>query len=372
MSRPGRRVPISRRCVPLLVVPVIALVLVWSGVAGAAPMIRRPVPAAPAPAPEALGAPRVPVSVTRSAAFVVTGTVTASSPATGTISVIWYHYENGAWPARRSSPATLSAPGTYRAPASFLATGLWQARAVWTRAGREAVRSPLSLGSWARPTADAIVWNDDGVLTLPERMSSRLDSRQIIVVTGPSLGSTSGTLRLFAYRNGDWVQQLAVSARFGSNGLTDGATRVAGNRTTPTGIWRTPGYAFGTGSAPLAGTHLGWRRIGPDSWWSSERDSTYNCWVESASHIDGEHLADYPVQYEMAMSSGFNAPPNQTVFGRGTAIFIHCFGPGLTAGCVSIARTDMGRLLIALDPKAGLACAIGTEQAGAATAIYSY
>lgn len=171
-----------------------------------------------------------------------------------------------------------------------------------------------------------------------------------------------------------------------------------GDGRTPIGTYPLE-LAFGLAGNP--GTALPWRDIGPDSYWSGEPDS-YNTWVESTSenktfpavqtvdhleqkrpisspavqemdHLEqqkvaGEHLADYPVQYKYAAAIGYNtAAP---VFGAGSAIFLHCFGPrkGIsrllhlpawlrgffrcsdiaTAGCISVPESVMLRLLRAL------------------------
>jgi len=222
----------------------------------------------------------------------------------------------------------------------------------------------------ARP--DEPVWNRDGVTTLPELMASRGASRQLLVVTGARLGSRDGVLRLFDYRDGDWVEALAGSARLGRRGLFDGLRRHEGSLTTPTGIWRLPGYVFGTHRRPPSGVEMVYRHITRRSWWSSARDATYNTWVETGRYIYGEHLADYPVEYELAVSNGYNAPPNSRIAGRGAGIFVHVFGRGYTASCVSVARGDMIRLLRRLDPAARPACAVGTLLTGTRTSIYAY
>ena len=175
-----------------------------------------------------------------------------------------------------------------------------------------------------------------------------------------------------------------------------------GDGRTPIGTYPLE-LAFGLAGNP--GTALPWRDIGPDSYWSGEPDS-YNTWVEclseskvfqvsqSLDHLEqkrpisspavqemdhleqqkvaGEHLADYPLQYKYAAAIGYNtAAP---VFGAGSAIFLHCFGPrkgisrmlhlsawlrGLfrcsdiaTAGCISVPEAVMVRLLRALRPGA--------------------
>ena len=39
--------------------------------------------------------------------------------------------------------------------------------------------------------------------------------------------------------------------------------------------------------------------------------------------MDGEHLINYTRTYEYALSTGYNAKPNTSVYGRGTGIFLH-------------------------------------------------
>jgi L,D-peptidoglycan transpeptidase YkuD (ErfK/YbiS/YcfS/YnhG family) len=95
--------------------------------------------------------------------------------------------------------------------------------------------------------------------------------------------------------------------------------------------------------------------------------------VESSRAVYGEHLIDYSTAYEWALSSGYNSPPNQRVFGRGTAIFLHCFrGSYLTAGCISVSASDMVRVFRRLDPAKRRAFAIGTNRTGTSTSIYAY
>ena len=215
--------------------------------------------------------------------------------------------------------------------------------------------------------------------TTPERMARLLPgSRQVIVITGQQIGSRSGKLKVYDNNDGRWVEVMSVPANFGANGLVNGASRTAGHVQTPTGIWRIGGFLFGQHSIPPAGTTMPYRRIGQDSWWSCEANSTYNTWVTSQSTVSGEHLADDPVQYEYAFNTGFNSLPNQRVIGRGTAIFIHCSEPPgnslgkYTHGCVAIDPSAMRRLFVTLDPARNPTCAIGTLQKGSATSIWAY
>ena len=203
-------------------------------------------------------------------------------------------------------------------------------------------------------------------------------STQIIVVTGAKLGSNTGTVRVFNNDGGRWVEKLKTSTRMGTNGLTNGATRHEGSRQTPTGIWKIGSFVFGKAAHPPVGTLMPYRQITDDSWWSGEHNSTYNTWVESSHHVDGEHLLDAAsLQYEFALDSAYNEPPNQRVIGRGTAIFLHVLDPpsyhnGFSAGCVGIPRADMIRVFKLIDPKRNPSFAIGTLVKGTPTSIYSY
>ena len=325
-----------------------------------------------------LGAPALPRTVGRTSPFAVSGTFTPRHPAGGgLVTVGCYRLVSGVWTLRLTAAAAVadstSGPGSvYHVAVKLPSAGTWRLRASHQDEAHAESWSPWSARLTVSRHSDAPIWNRDCVATVPERMASRLDARQLVVVTGAALGSRAGHLRVFRYHDGDWLRTMSVPARLGTNGLTDGRTRRAGTRTTPTGIWRLPGFAFGTHARGPRGLRLAWRHIGRRSWWSAEHDATYNTWVQTSRRIIGEHLADYPGPYEFAISSGFNARPNRCVYGRGTAIFLHVIHPGYSAGCVMLARADMLRLLRLLDPRARSACAIGTLQAGTQTSIRAY
>jgi L,D-peptidoglycan transpeptidase YkuD (ErfK/YbiS/YcfS/YnhG family) len=201
-------------------------------------------------------------------------------------------------------------------------------------------------------------------------------SKQIIVVTGPKLGSTHGKVRIYNLAGGKWKQVLSAPARFGTNGLIEGTKRRQGTRTTPTGIWWPGTWVWGWHKSPPPRTLMPYRQTTKKVWWSAENNSTYNTWVVSSHRIDGEHLVDVRIQYEYALSSGYNAPPNKVVRGRGTAIFLHVFDPpdyhnGLSAGCIGISRANMIKVFQIMDPARKPCFAIGTESTGAGS-IRSY
>jgi L,D-peptidoglycan transpeptidase YkuD (ErfK/YbiS/YcfS/YnhG family) len=200
-------------------------------------------------------------------------------------------------------------------------------------------------------------------------------SKQLIVATGPKLGSTHGSVRIFNLTGGAWKQVLSAPARFGTYGLIDGTKRKQGSRTTPTGIWWPGTWVWGWHKSAPSGTLMPYRPTNQNVWWSDEA-KTYNQWVVSSRRVNGEHLVDVRTQYEYALSSGYNAPPNQVVRGRGTAIFLHIFDPpdyhnGLSAGCVAISRADMIRVFRTMNPALKPCFAVGTEAAGSGS-IASY
>ncbi|MBI5232535.1 MAG: L,D-transpeptidase family protein [Coriobacteriales bacterium] len=213
--------------------------------------------------------------------------------------------------------------------------------------------------------------------TTPERMAKiPSGAKQIVVITGKKLGSNTGRLALYNKKGSRWVEAMNVEANFGKNGLVDGTKRRTGNLETPTGIWRMGSFVFGLHSKAPSGTKMRYKAITSRSHWSSAHDSTHNTWVEGDA--PGERLADADPQYEFAFNTGYNSPPNRVVYGRGTAIFVHCFEPPgnslgkFTHGCIAIDRKNMIRLFRMLDEDKNPVCAIGTLKRGSSTSIWAY
>ncbi|WP_217170704.1 L,D-transpeptidase [Streptomyces sp. AC512_CC834] len=213
---------------------------------------------------------------------------------------------------------------------------------------------------------------------LPERMADTGGGGQLITALAPDTGSTTGTVTWWDHvgegeaGGGDrWVRAGSAPARFGSGGLTAGTTRVQGTSTTPTGLYDLP-YAFGIEAAPR-GTAYRYRPVRQDSWWCQDNASrSYNRWTEprpaDCRATEAEHLITYPAQYAHALVVGFNY--HRPVRGRGAGIFLHVNGRGATAGCVSVPKDAMRRILRWAKPKERPHIAIGTS--AGATAITRY
>uniref|UniRef100_A0AAU2K153 L,D-transpeptidase family protein n=1 Tax=Streptomyces sp. NBC_00049 TaxID=2903617 RepID=A0AAU2K153_9ACTN len=210
-----------------------------------------------------------------------------------------------------------------------------------------------------------------GPAPLPARLADTGGGSQLITAVAPAAGSTTGELVWWNRRAGRWHRAGSAPARFGANGLTEGATRTQGTDTTPTGLFDLP-YAFGIRRAP-GGTDYPYRRVTDRSWWCQDNASAdYNRWGEplpaDCAPGEAEHLVTYEKQYAHALLIGFNY--DRPVHGRGAGIFLHVNGKGATAGCVSVPEWTMRRILRWADPARHPHIAIGTESGALAVTRY--
>ena len=196
-----------------------------------------------------------------------------------------------------------------------------------------------TLGSYSEAGRE-VLYSDPVLYALKNTKTAKLTSQIMLV--------NDHTLSLWNYAGGTWQKVKECYCGYGQNGLRLANVRREGDRTSPIGSFPLT-LAFGTGDNP--GTLLPYRRITGTSYWSSEYDSTYNTWVESARPIDGEHLIEF-YQYKYAMVIGFNMNP--VVWGRGSAIFLHCksYNHWYTGGCISVTEADMLDLMRTVKPGA--------------------
>ncbi|MFG3498486.1 L,D-transpeptidase [Streptomyces sp. NPDC047928] len=200
---------------------------------------------------------------------------------------------------------------------------------------------------------------------LPASMADTGGGTQLITAEAPGPDATTGTVRWWDLRGGRWIPAGSARARFGAGGLVDGEQRRQGTSTTPTGLYDMP-YAFGSERAP-AGTGYRYRRVTRASWWCQDNESrAYNRWVEGLPRdcraAEAEHLITYGARYAHALVIGFNY--ERPVRGRGAGIFLHVNGEGPTAGCVSVPKDAMARILAWVRPAARPHIAIGTTSPG--------
>jgi len=217
----------------------------------------------------------------------------------------------------------------------------------------------------------------------PSRLASLGDARQVVVVTGRSWDSSTAVLRAWERTDdGSWrLHTGPVRARVGYSGFVRADERRQATGTSPAGTFAVLS-SFGNGTDP--GTALPYRKVDRNDWWPYDpRDpSTYNVLqsrrVPSARWrtVRAEDLSGYGAQYRYVAVLDFNLPggvhratdgqwladePADTRLGGG--IFLHVSGPGATAGCVSIPRGKMRRVLRWLDPAAGPVIVMGPRSA---------
>lgn len=155
-------------------------------------------------------------------------------------------------------------------------------------------------------------------------------TNQIVAVN--ARGSSSATVQLWEKQGIDWLKVMETKGYVGSQGVGKASASVS---RTPAGAY-TLGFAFGTGGNP--GTKLDYRQITKNSYWiGNVNDPQYNTWQErESSSKQDEHLMDYPVQYEFAITLDYN-----NGIGGGSAFFLHVSNGRPTAGCIAVPRSEM-------------------------------
>jgi L,D-peptidoglycan transpeptidase YkuD (ErfK/YbiS/YcfS/YnhG family) len=139
-----------------------------------------------------------------------------------------------------------------------------------------------------------------------------------------------------------------IPVALGSSGIR--ANKREGDGGTPKGTFRPRQLWWRADRHPRPSTFLPVRGIGPeDAWCEDPSDRHYNQPVNSKQGGDrlrrDDHLYDFIIEID------HNTRPR--IAGRGSAVFLHLarndFSP--TAGCVSMTRSAMLRLLKRLGPE---------------------
>ena len=155
----------------------------------------------------------------------------------------------------------------------------------------------------------------------------------------------------------------AVPAYFGSDGLTEHPSEFVS--ATPIGSF-TLTQAFGHDANP--GTSLPYRQTTPADWWISQQSPLYNteqhcsssCPFDTGKGTVNEHLYYETPFYDYAVVIDANRFP-KPVYPDGSAFFLHVSVGAPTAGCVSIDKSDLVRILKWLTPAAHPRILIGVS-----------
>ncbi len=173
-------------------------------------------------------------------------------------------------------------------------------------------------------------------------------AEQLFVVAGIGMEQTTAYISMHQKsEDGTWYQILSTPGFVGKNGLCADEDHREGCGQTPIGVYRF-NKAFGIARDP--GCAIPYIQVDDDTYWSGDPDRQYNQMVDITEvpdlrMDDSEHIVDYEYQYQYCLNISFN---EDGTAGRGSAIFLHCFGPQKpwTGGCVAIPENIMRMVML--------------------------
>ena len=193
---------------------------------------------------------------------------------------------------------------------------------------------------------DGLHANIQPVVDSPEwvtRLPAAQEAEQLFVVAAMAMDRTTASISMHQKdADGRWKQILSTPGFVGINGLCLDADHVEGCGQTPVGVYHF-NKAFGIAADP--GCAIPYIQVDDDIYWSGDPDNHYNEMVNIKDYPglamdDSEHIVDYEYQYQYCLNISFN---EECTPGRGSAIFLHCFGPTkpCTGGCVALPENIM-------------------------------
>jgi L,D-peptidoglycan transpeptidase YkuD (ErfK/YbiS/YcfS/YnhG family) len=173
--------------------------------------------------------------------------------------------------------------------------------------------------------------------------------RQLITVTAASYSTTYATLRAYRVSGGKRVLVFGPwQARVGYGGVARPGSKREGDGQTPSGRY---GFSFFFGVQSNPGFAFRFRHAyAYDVWDDAPASPRYNEWVNEHTADPGaapEPMHQVPA-YDYAAVIAYNTT---RIPGRGSAIFLHVGTGSATAGCVSLPRAELIRVLRWLLPK---------------------
>ncbi|MBO4884597.1 MAG: haloacid dehalogenase-like hydrolase [Clostridia bacterium] len=193
------------------------------------------------------------------------------------------------------------------------------------------------------------VESPEWVTNLPQAQDESV--AQLFVVAGMGMDKTTATVSLHMKdEDGKWMQILSTPGFVGKNGLCLDADHAEGCGQTPIGVYRF-NKAFGIAADP--GCQMEYIQVDEDIYWSGDENEHYNEMVNINDYPDldmsnSEHIVDYDYEYQYCLNISFN---EEGAPGRGSAIFLHCFGvkKPYTGGCMAIPENIMKLVMQAVN-----------------------
>lgn len=206
---------------------------------------------------------------------------------------------------------------------------------VMTGTAAVAEGSPDGIHASVQPAIDSPEW----VTSLPAAQ----EATQLFVVAGIGMDKTTASISLHQKdENGQWKQVFSTPGFVGKNGLCLDADHAEGCAQTPIGVYH---FTKAFGIAPDPGCAIPYLQVDDNTYWSGDPDRHYNEMVDIRDvpdlvMDDSEHIVDYEYQYQYCLNISFN---EEGTPGRGSAIFLHCFGTvkPWTGGCVAMPENIM-------------------------------
>ena len=207
--------------------------------------------------------------------------------------------------------------------------------------------------------ADALYASSHEVVDSPEWVSSLPAAQdeaatQLFIVAAMGMDKTTATISMHERdESGVWKQVLSTPGFVGKNGLCLDADHAEGCGQTPVGTYSF-NKAFGIAADP--GCAIPYVQVDDDTYWSGDMKEGYhyNEMVDIKDYPDldmenSEHIVDYDYQYQYCLNISFN---DDGTPGRGSAIFLHCFGPEkpYTGGCVAVPENIMKLIMQRVQP----------------------
>lgn len=190
------------------------------------------------------------------------------------------------------------------------------------------------------------------VTEMPQAQDENVN--QLFVVACMGMDKTTATISMHERdENGEWMQILTTPGFVGRNGLCADEDHVEGCGQTPIGVYE---FNAAFGIAPDPGCAIPYQQVTEDNYWSGDMNEgmQYNLMVDINDYpnldVDNsEHIVDYEYEYQYCLNVSFN---DECEPGRGSAIFLHCFGlkKPQTGGCIAVPEYIMVQIMQNVDP----------------------
>jgi L,D-peptidoglycan transpeptidase YkuD (ErfK/YbiS/YcfS/YnhG family) len=218
-----------------------------------------------------------------------------------------------------------------------------------------ASKSPATKAPSVKPTTKKPATPSNLASSLKKLPSS---TRQVVIVHAAASSDTHATLETFIKTSTGWHPEFGtMAARVGKDGMS--TNHVEGTPNTPEGMFAFGPTMYGVNANP--GVKYAYHNLVTDDWWNEEPGTSgYNTFEHVSTDPGGasEALWKETVDYQYFAFIEYNVP---AVGNRGSGVFLHVATSNATAGCVSLPKADLVKVLTWLDPKDNPRIVISTD-----------